>query len=60
MDLPGNLFDHLANEVGDLLVHGAVLVGVGEALSAEFLLDGVEAFVEVVAVIGGGGVHGVW
>ena len=57
MDSPGDLFDHLANEVGNLLVHGAVFVRVGEALSAEFLLDGVEAFVEVVAVVCGCGVH---
>ena len=50
-----------ANEVRNLLVHGAVLVRVGEARAAKFLLDGVEAFVQVVAVVwdaGAGGVVG--
>ena len=65
LDSPSHLLNHLADEIGDFLIHGAVLVWVREALAAEFLLDGVEAFVEVVAVVGGAacvgcgsGVHG--
>ena len=63
-DLPSHLLNHLADEIRDFLIHAAVLVRVREALAAEFLLDGVEAFVEVVAVVGaasvgrGSGVHG--
>lgn len=68
-DVPGHLLDHFPDEIGNLFVHPAVLVRVREALSSEFLLNGVEGFVEVVAVIGtsrprsgcgcggGGGVH---
>lgn len=56
--LPSDLFNHLADEVGDLLIHGPALVRVREALSSELLLDGIEAFVQVVAVVCGTGTSG--
>lgn len=66
--IPSHLLDHFPDEIGNLLVHAAVFVRIREALSSELLFDGVEGFVEVVAVIwtgrpgsrcrGGRGVHG--
>ncbi len=55
-DLPSHLLDHLSDEIRNLLIHAAVPVRVGEALPAKLLLDGIEAFVEVVAVACASGV----
>ena len=67
LDLPSDLLNPFSNKVGNFLIHRTVLARVREALSSEFLLDGVETFVHVVAIVCdagasgircGGGVHG--
>lgn len=59
VDSPSDLLNHLPDEIRNLLIHRPVLARIREALAAELLLDGVEAFVQVIAVLCDAGASGV-